>query len=161
MNPSAGLIDELHRQPDDSLVNVVRLSTAARAQPMVIYLTTADEDRESVCNETLARAKDVRDNPGDPTRPGFDPEFLPAVFEADVKDDWTQPTVSAWKRSGTTRAGDCCQFRHRPAQCVTTPRALSTASVSSSGPKDWGSRWMRSRRFWTSPTVAIAVPCVP
>ncbi|MBP9863513.1 MAG: hypothetical protein KBD62_36540 [Kofleriaceae bacterium] len=97
MNPSAGLIDELHRQPDDSLVNVVRLSTAARAQPMVIYLTTADEDRESVCNETLARAKDVRDNPGDPTRPGFDPEFLPAVFEADVKDDWTQPTT--WRKA--------------------------------------------------------------
>ena len=97
MNPHAGLVDELHRQPDDSLVNVIRLSTAARAQPVVIYLTTADEDRESVCNDTLERAKQVRDNPGDPARPGFDPELLPAVFEADAKDDWTQPPT--WRKA--------------------------------------------------------------
>ena len=58
MNPSAALIDELHRQPNANLVNVIRFSTAARAQPLVIMLTTADEDRPSVCNDTLARAND-------------------------------------------------------------------------------------------------------
>lgn len=97
MNPSAALIDELHRQPNANLVNVIRFSTAARAQPLVIMLTTADEDRPSVCNDTLARAKDVRDNPGDPARPGFDPEFLPAIYEADPKDDWTSPET--WRKA--------------------------------------------------------------
>jgi phage terminase large subunit-like protein len=97
MNPSAALIDELHRQPDDRLVNVMRQSTAARSQPVVIMLTTADEDRESVCNETLERAKQVRDNPGDATRPGFDPKFLPVIYEADPKDDWTSPDM--WRKA--------------------------------------------------------------
>lgn len=97
MNPSAALIDELHRQPDDRLVNVMRQSTAARSQPVVIMLTTADEDRESVCNETLERAKQVRDNPGDATRPGFDPKFLPVIYEADPKDDWTSPDT--WRKA--------------------------------------------------------------
>lgn len=97
MNPSAALIDELHRQPDDRLVNVIRFSTAARAQPLVIMLTTADEDRPSVCNDTLARARDVRDNPGDAARPGYDPEFLPAIYEAGPDDDWTKPET--WRKA--------------------------------------------------------------
>lgn len=94
MNPHAALIDELHRQPNADLINVIRLSTAARAQPLVIMLTTADEDRpDSVCNETLERAKAVRDNPGDPLKPGYDAELLPAIFEAGQKDDWKEPAT--------------------------------------------------------------------
>lgn len=98
MNPHAAMVDELHRQQDDTLLNVIRLSTAARAQPLVIMLTTADEDRpDSVCNETLERAKAVRDNPGDPLKPGYDAEFLPAIYEASPRDDWKMPET--WRKA--------------------------------------------------------------
>lgn len=98
MNPHAAMVDELHRQQDDTLLNVIRLSTAARAQPLVIMLTTADEDRpDSVCNETLERAKAVRDNPGDSLKPGYDAEFLPAIYEAGPKEDWKDPAV--WRKA--------------------------------------------------------------
>lgn len=97
MNPHAALLDELHRQPDDRLFNVLRLSTAARAQPIFGALTTADEDRESICNATLSRARAVRDNPGDPMRPGYDPKFLPAIYEALPTDDPAR--VETWRKA--------------------------------------------------------------
>jgi phage terminase large subunit-like protein len=53
-------------------------------------ITTADFDRESICNEKLDYAKKVRDGIIE------DPAFLPCVYEASVEDDWTSPEV--WGR---------------------------------------------------------------
>ena len=97
MNPHGFVLDELHRQPDSALVNMARLSSRTRAQPVLIYLTTADEDRESVCNDIWKRAVAVRSNPGDPNRPGFEPRFLPVVFQAEPEDDWTSPAT--WRKA--------------------------------------------------------------
>src|SRR5690606_22523136 len=76
-NVSFAAIDELHRHKDGELADVLQKSSAARAQPIVIYTTTADYARESVCNQKLAYARTVRDNPGDPSKPGYDSAFLP------------------------------------------------------------------------------------
>lgn len=97
MNPSAFVLDELHRQPDANLVNMARLSSKTRAQPLMIYLTTADEDRDSVCNDMWKRALRVRDNRGDPQRPGYEPRFLPVVYQAEPTDDWTSPET--WRKA--------------------------------------------------------------
>lgn len=92
-NVSFAAIDELHRHKDGELADVLQKSTAARSQPIVIYTTTADYARESVCNAKLAYAKAVRDNPGDPSKPGHDAAFLPVIYEASAADDWTDPAV--------------------------------------------------------------------
>lgn len=96
-NVSFAAIDELHRHKDGELADVLQKSTAARSQPIVIYTTTADFARESVCNQKLAYARSVRDNPGDPAVPGYDPAFLPVVYEAMPTDDWTDPEV--WRKA--------------------------------------------------------------
>lgn len=85
------LIDELHAQPDRDLVDVLLTSTASanRSQPLIVYITTADYHRPSICNEIYDRACRVRDGVD------RDPAFLPVVYEALPDDDWTSPGVWA------------------------------------------------------------------
>lgn len=86
------IIDELHAQRDRTLVDVLETGTGARRQPLTIYITTSDFEREgSVCNETHAYATAVRDGTtGEP-----DPYFLPVIYEASIDADWTDPDVWA------------------------------------------------------------------
>lgn len=87
------IIDELHAQPDRELLDVLTTSTASlnRKQTTIIYLTTADFDRPSPCNEKHEYACQVRDGKID------DPSFLPVIYEAEQTDDWTDPAV--WRKA--------------------------------------------------------------
>ena len=87
------VVDELHRHESPELADVLHKSTAATPDAMVVYTTTADYARESVCNTKLRYARRVMANKGDPSQPGFDPAFLPAVWEASVEDDWMAPAT--------------------------------------------------------------------
>lgn len=89
------LIDELHTQPNRNLIDVLTSSTASlnRKQTLVIYATTADYDRPSICNEKYDYACAVRDNGGDPEKPGHDPAFLPVIYEASATADWRDESV--------------------------------------------------------------------
>jgi phage terminase large subunit-like protein len=84
-------VDELHAQPNRDLVDVLVTSTGSRRQPLVWYITTADFDRESICNEKYADACAVRDGLRK------DAAFLPVIYEAQTTDDWTDPRV--WARA--------------------------------------------------------------
>lgn len=83
------VVDELHAHKDGELVDVLMTSTAARREPLVVYITTADYERESVCNQKYDYACKVRD--------GVlrDPSFLPVIFEAAAGADWTDPATWA------------------------------------------------------------------
>ena len=91
-NVHAAVIDELHRHPTPDLADILQKSTAARRQPLVVYLTTADYDRpDSICNRKWAYASQVRDGVVN------DPSFFPVIFEAKKTDDWTDPAV--WEKA--------------------------------------------------------------
>jgi phage terminase large subunit-like protein len=83
------IIDELHAQPNRELVDVLLTSTGARTQPVVVHITTADYERESVCNEKHDYACGVRDGRID------DSSFLPVIYQATRDDDWTDRKVWA------------------------------------------------------------------
>lgn len=89
LNVSLAIIDELHQFPDSELVDVLITGTASRRQPLVVFITTSDFDRPSVCNSKHDYASKVRD--------GLiaDRSFLPVIFEAGPDDDWTSPEVWA------------------------------------------------------------------
>lgn len=84
------ILDELHRQDDLRLLTILDKGGSGRAEPLFVILTTADEIRESPCNNELAYAKSVRKNAGDPNAPGWNPAYLPAVYELDEGDDWRE-----------------------------------------------------------------------
>lgn len=97
-NPHAVFVDELHAQPDRELVDTLETGFASegRKQPLLVFLTTADYDRPSICNEKHRLACNVRDNGGDPNKPGYDQTFLPVIYEAQPDEDWTDENV--WAR---------------------------------------------------------------
>jgi len=91
-NMHFGYVDELHAQPDRDLVDAMITATAARAQPLVLHLTTSDYERPgSICNEKVDYAKGICDG----TIP--DAQFLPCLFGASTDDDWKSPAV--WERA--------------------------------------------------------------
>jgi phage terminase large subunit-like protein len=87
------IVDELHEQDDRELIDTLQSSmvSANRPQSLMIYLTTADYDRPSVCNEKYEHAVKVRD------KPEKDPALLPVIFEASPKDDPYDPAT--WRKA--------------------------------------------------------------
>lgn len=75
-NPSVVIVDEFHVQPNRDLVDVLESGMGARAEPLVIYVTTAGMDRVGPCYEEWQRAIKVRDGILE------DPTFLPCIFAA-------------------------------------------------------------------------------
>lgn len=111
------VIDELHAQANPDIMEAMRTGVGGRRQPLILLLTTADVVGESVCNEELEYAKMVRDNGGRRDRPGFDPSYLPVVFEASTEDDWTDPVV--WQRVNPLYATSPTIRRTLEAECRT------------------------------------------
>ena len=88
-NAHVAIVDELHVQKNRELVDVLKTSMGTRRQPLMIYITTADYKGKSICNEVYEYAGKVRD--------GIikNPAFLPVIYEATEKDDWTSEEVWA------------------------------------------------------------------
>lgn len=90
-SPHLVVNDELHAHKSAELTEVLMTGTLKRTQPLVVHLTTADFERESICNQKHSYACSVRD--GDIN----DPAFLPVIYEADIEDDWASPAV--WEKA--------------------------------------------------------------
>jgi len=92
-NQHLGIVDELHAQPDRKLVDamVTAMASANRIQPLMLFVTTADFDRPSICNEEYDYACKVRDDVID------DPTYLPVIYEAQPEDDWT--SEKTWRKA--------------------------------------------------------------
>lgn len=90
-NPSTVIFDELHAQPNRDLWDVMKTGMGARSQPLLVAITTAGHDRNSICWEQYQLACRVRDN----TQPLQ--ELLPVIYEATASDDWKSPET--WKKA--------------------------------------------------------------
>lgn len=114
-NVHGAIVDELHVQKSEDLVDVLETGTGARTQPLIVYITTAGYDRESVCWEKYEYACKVRDGVVE------DGAFLPAIYEAAADDDWADPKV--WRKanpnlgvsvSADYLAGECEKAKRIP-----------------------------------------------
>jgi len=76
------LFDELHAQPNRDLWDTLRYGGAARRQPLLVMITTAGWDRNSICWEQHAYAQQVLDSVVEDT------QFFGYIRAADEKDDW-------------------------------------------------------------------------
>lgn len=88
------LVDEYHAHPTDGMRQIMKDSTAARAQPLEFIITTAGFDKNSPCYKerervvtTLERAVTrTTDDPIDETTFGI-------IYTLDDGDDWTDESV--------------------------------------------------------------------
>jgi len=91
-NTHGAVVDELHTQPNRDLVDALLTSTGARREPLIIYITTSDFEREgSICNEKEDYALRVCQGVID------DPSFLPVIYKAELEDDWK--SIKIWKKA--------------------------------------------------------------
>jgi len=94
LNASGVVFDELHAQPNRKLWDVMTTSTGARTQPLVVAITTAGYDRNSICWEQHEYARQVIDGVID------DPSYFGFIRAADDGDDWTDRTIWAKANPG-------------------------------------------------------------
>lgn len=91
LSPNYVGVDEVHAHHSSELIDVMVTGTAARDSPLIVYTTTADYDRPSVCNQLHKRGtllcKGLQS----------DPNFLPVIYEALPTDDWEDPAV--WRKA--------------------------------------------------------------
>lgn len=100
LGPTAVLIDEYH-VVNPELINVLTTGFGARKEPLTWMITTAGWDRQSPCWDEWQYALKVRDGVVD------DPTYLPVIFAADPKDDWTDEAT--WHRA-MPALGDFCSL---------------------------------------------------
>ncbi|MFA6711907.1 MAG: terminase TerL endonuclease subunit [Candidatus Caldatribacteriota bacterium] len=87
VNAHGVIFDELHVQPNRELWDTLTTSGGTRTQPLIVAITTAGYDKNSICWEQHDYAIKVRD--------GIikDPTFYPVIYAADEKDDWEDENV--------------------------------------------------------------------
>lgn len=91
LNAHGIIFDELHVQPNRELWDTLATSIGARRQPLIIAITTAGYDRNSICWELHEYADKVLRGVID------DPSFFAFIAAADQEDDWTDPET--WKKA--------------------------------------------------------------
>jgi phage terminase large subunit-like protein len=107
-NPSGAYIDELLTQPDRDLYDAVRTGMGARAQPLLMMATTAENDPAGFAASERAWSERVADDPW------MDPDRLSVIYQADPEDDWTNPVT--WKQANPA-LGDFLEYRALESEC--------------------------------------------
>ncbi|RDY30987.1 terminase large subunit [Lachnotalea glycerini] len=88
LNVHAVIFDELHAQPNRELFDVMTKGSGdARTQPLFFLITTAGNDRNSVCFEQHQKAEDII------LGRKIDPAFYPVIYGAKDDADWSSEKV--------------------------------------------------------------------
>lgn len=89
-NPSGAYIDELLVQPDRQLYDALRTGLGARAQPLLMLATTAENDPSGFAAGEREYSERIAADPA------LDPERLVVMYQAGEKDDWASPRT--WRK---------------------------------------------------------------
>jgi len=88
LNVHAVIFDELHAQPNRELFDVMTKGSGdARTQPLFFLITTAGNDRHSVCFEQHQKAEDII------CGRKIDPIFYPVIYGAADEGDWSSEKI--------------------------------------------------------------------
>lgn len=148
-DPHAVIFDELHRQKNRDLWDVLEMGSDTREQPLTIAITTAGIESESVlCWEQHERARQVIEGTI------IDPSFYPVIFAAGEKEDWTSPKV--WRKANPALRG-----RHPFLRIDRIQKLCSKAQVSPSAENSFRrlrlNQWVSQEERWLQ--IAIWDKC--
>lgn len=92
LNVHAVIFDELHAQPNRELFDVMTKGSGdARTQPLFFLITTAGNDRNSVCFEQHQKTEDII------LGRKIDPSFYPVIYGVPEDVDWSSEQV--WRQA--------------------------------------------------------------
>lgn len=130
------VIDEFHAQPSRELYETLYRGTVKRRQPVIVMITTAGDDDESICAEEWEYAHRII------SKTIEDETYLPIIFEMAKEDNWKDPEV--WKRVnpgfGVTVKADAIAAECQAAQ--NEPRKLNDFL------RYHGNRWVNQAVAW-------------
>lgn len=160
LNASAVIVDELHAHKSRELFTTLMYSGRARRNFMMIVISTAGEDKESIGGEEYEYAKGVLSGTVEDTR------TFAYVREADAKDDWTSPAV--WRKANPAMGIifqekdmrlDCEEAKQSPPKQADFKRYLLNMWVDSANPwLDMGA-WDASGAEEIEDSDLIGLPC--
>lgn len=83
LNVSGLVFDEIHAQPNRKLYDVLTKGSGdAREQPLFFIITTAGNDKNSICYELHNKSLDIKSGRKS------DPSFYPVIYGLTDEDDW-------------------------------------------------------------------------
>lgn len=91
INASLIVFDELHAQKDRRLWDTMRFAGRRRRQPLTLVITTAGDNKETICWELHERARAILDGQSEETG------MFAMIYGASEDDDWTDPAV--WRKA--------------------------------------------------------------
>lgn len=91
LSPTAAIGDEVHEWRDGEIADVVHKGTAARRQPLEVYITTAGVRGVGYAAEMHDLAMDIL------AGNVIDPTMLPVIFAAEDGDDWKDEAT--WRKA--------------------------------------------------------------
>jgi phage terminase large subunit-like protein len=102
INPSMAVFDELHRQPNSDLWDVLSYGMSTRRQPLLFAITTAGITGESpICEDQHNYARRILDGTFQ------DPTYYPVIYGLDDGEDWTlegEPAIDGRAATGWFKA---------------------------------------------------------
>jgi phage terminase large subunit-like protein len=140
-NASVVIYDELHAAQNRDLWDVLSTSQGARAQPLMMAITTAGYDRHSILWELYAHAAKVRETPS------LDPSFLPILYEAAIDADWTDERV--WRKANPA-LGD---FRSLEEMRIACARAKEIPAQENTFRRLYLNQWTEQAARWVTMTA--------
>lgn len=136
LNPHGIIFDELHAQPTRELYDVLNTAMGKRAQPLMVMITTAGYDRESICWQQHEYARQVQAGIID------DPTYLARIYAADSEDDWTSPAT--WEKANPNW-GVSVQPEFLRQECAV---ALSTPAYQNTFRRLYLDQWTQQESRW-------------
>lgn len=91
LNVHGAIVDELHAHKNRGVWDKLVTATGSRSQPMVFSITTAGNDKTSICWEQRSYAEKLLE------RSMENNSFFAFICEPDQEDEWTDKTV--WKKA--------------------------------------------------------------
>ncbi len=148
LNPSGIIFDELHAQPNRELYDVLMTAMGKRAQPIMVLITTAGYDRNSICWEQHEYARKIID--GAIT----DPTWLARIYAAEPEDDWTSPAT--WAKANPNY-GVSVREEFLRQQCE---KALQSPAYQNTFRRLYLNQWTQQENRWIDMTAwdACAAP---
>ena len=137
-NASVVIYDELHAAPTRELWDVLATSQSTRAQPLMMAISTAGFDRQSILYELYAHGKRVQADPS------IDPTFLPVIYEAPAEADWRKEKT--W-RIANPALGD---FRSLDEMRIMCQRAQEIPAQENSFRRLYLNQWTEQASRWLS-----------
>jgi len=135
-NASVVIYDELHAAPTRELWDVLATSQSTRAQPLMMAISTAGFDRQSILYELYAHGKRVLADPS------IDPTFLPVIYEAPAEADWRKEKT--W-RVANPALGD---FRSLEEMRIMCQRAQEIPAQENSFRRLYLNQWTEQASRW-------------